>query len=139
MDDDLDARAEAYERKLAAAGGPDAMVRTLSEGLDRQTRVSIWLAISLILDLVLSLLLAYGYLAVNENSKSIDHLQARTSDQVLCPLYGVFLKSIDQQRPTAADANQDGNVTRIEEFDYANAVEVIEEGYSTLGCVPPRK
>lgn len=146
MSDDLGDRADDYEQRLDDAGGAHAMVESLSAGLRRQERISFWLGVSFIFDLFLTLALLGGYFQVQDNTNdletnthNIEALQDRTSDEVLCPLYSVFLKSIDANLPEAADADRDGNVTESERKDYEDAVDVIEAGYAKLECLPLRE
>lgn len=76
---------------------------------------------------------------VDTNANKIADLQTRTSDKVLCPLYSVFVASMDNAGPLAGDSNRDGKVTPAERERYENAVRVIREGYGILECKPPLK
>jgi hypothetical protein len=70
------------------------------------------------------------------NSDNIQEIQDRTSNEVLCPLYEVFLDSVENAPPQAADNDRDGKTTEAEQEQYDHAVKVIQDGYRTLDCNP---
>lgn len=64
---------------------------------------------------------------VEENSRDIAALQKRTSEEVLCPLYGLFLASVKNPDPERVD-------TPKERKQYAGYLKIIQTGYDALGC-----
>lgn len=63
------------------------------------------------------------------NQVNIAELQERTSAQVLCPMWQLFLKSYNPERP---DAKMDPKA-------YEDAFVVIEAGAETLGCAVTKR
>lgn len=87
--DDITVRAAAYERKLAKAGSTEDIIGGLVKGLERNQRIVKYLTISLILDVILSLVL--GVLAaiswvqgnnIENNAKRIDTIAHQTCTRV---------------------------------------------------------
>lgn len=98
----------------------------------RKNRIMIWaMMCSLALDVVITVVLALVGITAVDNTNRIDSfakdLQEQQTDQrrrALCPLYGIFLDSkSDQGREAAPDKAK-----------YDHAFEVIEDGYTVLGC-----
>lgn len=93
----------------------------------RQGRINAWLALSIALDIALSLIIGLGFFRIDSNADRIDHIQDRTSNEVLCPLYGIFLASIENPRPEQVD-------TPEERARFEAAAKTIRDGYSALEC-----
>lgn len=72
--------------------------------------------------------------AVWNNARHIGEVQDRTSNAVLCPLYGLFVAQIAAAPPESADANRDGVVTAEEQDRWDQSVQVISDGYAALDC-----
>jgi hypothetical protein len=69
--DDLESRADDFEKRVKAAGSTEEIVGSLSRSVARNQKVTKWLTISLILDIVLSIALGFlGFVAVH-NAESI--------------------------------------------------------------------
>lgn len=130
--DDVIGRADDYESRLAEAGGTNAMIDGLVTGLKRQKLITRVLLIFVVVKLTI-----IGF--VIANSYSINNLQDRTSDEVLCPLYSLFLDLIEDPIPGAADENEDGKITVKEQKKYDKTIKVFYDGYATLECQPPRE
>lgn len=67
-------------------------------------------------------------ITVSAQTTEIDSIQQRTSDKVLCPLYGAFLAAENNPVPKEI-ANDPAQVKEREE-----AFRVIRAGYVELGC-----
>ncbi len=83
------------------------------------------------LDVILTVAMAFGLLAVTANAERIDSLtqrldlsQTETRQWALCPLYQVFL---DMKSPQ-------GRERAVDPEKYDRAFEVIEDGYQVLDC-----
>lgn len=110
-----------------------------------QGRFNKWVTGVAIALVALACVLGYLIYLVNANANGISdsnadvrELQTRTSDRVLCPLYGLFLDLSESAPPGAADENGDGVVTEAEQRKQDKAIRVIRDGYQLLGCKPPR-
>jgi len=57
--DDLGDRADDYERRLAEAGSTEGIIGGLVKGAEQNKRTIRWLTISLVLDIILSILLGF--------------------------------------------------------------------------------
>lgn len=108
--------------------------RTLAKTQQRQTRNQRLLTLSLVIDLALSVFALFLLDRVADNSARLDEVQQRTSNEVLCPLYVLFIGSIESGDSAAADANRDGKVTAKEQAAYTDAITVIRDGYDALDC-----
>ena len=95
-----------------------------------QRKINGWLMISIALDVLLSIGMGFGLIRINADR--IDYVQTRTSDQVLCPLYAIFLASVAHPRPVLVD-------TPEKKASFEKAAATIRQGYVTLGCVPKLK
>lgn len=73
-------------------------------------------------------ILAVTLVGLSRNTKEIDDVQRRTSDQVLCPLYGAFLAAANNPIPD----NIKNDPAQLEER--AKAFAVIRQGYMVLDC-----
>lgn len=99
----------------------------------KTNRQLIWaLAASFLLDILLTIALGLGYVAVNDNSNRIgdvtgrlDQSQTVGRQRALCPLYQLFL---DSKSDAARQRNPDGPEA------YDKAFKTIEDGYNALMC-----
>jgi hypothetical protein len=94
----------------------------------RSTRVALaFTAFGLSLDLVLTVMFGLLYQQVNANTHQVQSVQARTSAEILCPLYQVFALSIKinpvptNYTPEQLDLRQ-------------HAADTILAGLEKLGC-----
>lgn len=69
---------------------------------------------------------------IDKNAKAIAEVQTRTSDKVLCPLYGLFLNIVKHPLPKRVDTPEERKAND-------EALKVIQTGYDALGCKPPPK
>lgn len=98
----------------------------------RKNRMMIWaLAGSLVLDVLITIVLGMVGFGVLDNTRRLDEvtqqMEAANTEQrrrALCPLYGIFL---DSKSPEGREAAPD-------KAKYDHAFEVIDEGYTVLGC-----
>ena len=86
----------------------------------RQGRLILGLIISFGLDIALTVAMGLGFVTINS-------LQHRTSDEVLCPLYGIFIESVNHPRPDQID-------TPEKKAAFDTAAETIRRGYAALKC-----
>lgn len=100
--------------------------------LSQQRGINIALGLSLIFDVLLSVLIGFGYLRIDTNAAEIGQVQERTSDQVLCPLYALFITSLkNPPRPELVD-------TPEERRQRAEAKKTILNSYVVLECKKKR-
>ncbi len=98
----------------------------------RKNRVMIWsLAVSMILDVIITVVLGVVGSGVINNSRRLDQVTKQISQdntdarrRALCPLYGIFKDSRTPEGRAAAPDKQ----------QYDHAYDVIEQGYLVLGC-----
>jgi hypothetical protein len=98
----------------------------------RADRRAIWLiGASLVLDLVLTAVMAFGWVQVSNNQHSIanvnsriDYSQTVERQKVLCPLYQLL---VDSKSAAGRAASPDPK-----EYDHTYAV--VQQGYDALGC-----
>lgn len=130
-DPNLAARAEVLAGAVASLTDS---VQRLAESQARIRKLAVTTAIGLLVDFILTV--AGIVLFVNQrdiNNRLVDAnarieaVQSRTSDQVLCPLYKLFIAF----EPRAKDNPQ---FTPQERTERAHAYEVIHQGFATLGC-----
>jgi hypothetical protein len=95
----------------------------------RRNRRMIWaLALSMALDLVLTVAVTIGFVAIGNNQQTIQNVRTAERRDALCPLYQQFINAdTAQQRETARKNGQD-----LEKRD--EAFRVIRKGYETLNC-----
>ena len=71
-------------------------------------------------------LILFLYQQQDQNTQHINDIQQRTSAEILCPLYGIFLNSIEAN-PVPPNQTQ-------AQLDFRkNAADTIKRGYETLG------
>lgn len=63
------------------------------------------------------------------NTNRINEVQARTSNEVLCPLFALFVSGYDPKK-------RDALPTKEQRDQYENAYGVLRRGYASLGCSP---
>lgn len=106
-------------------------VERLNERTNRAERDKRWLVVGLLL--VLGLVALVGYTAVQAQKTTDDQAQLR--NDVLCPLYGIFLGAYD---PKTRDRNPDPQARQ----KYEDAFAQIRHGWTVMDCtgpiVPPR-
>lgn len=78
--------------------------------------------------LALFIVAAFIGFGIANNSDEINHIQKRTSDQVLCPLYGAFLAA--ENNPVPPEIRRDPAQMK----ERADAFRVIHMGYDQLHC-----
>lgn len=104
-----------------------------------QHRTNRWLTTSMAFNVLLSFGFGFGLYRIDKNAQAIADIQSRTSNSVLCPLYSVFLASIESAPPAAADTDRDGEVSAAEQARFDRAARVIRDGYDELACKPSAK
>lgn len=104
----------------------DDLTATMARGT-LQRRINKWAAV--IMALILALAVAVGV-----NAYRLGQVQERTSNAVLCPLFALFVASVETPNPAAADADGDGTVTPAEQGKFDAAVQVIRDGFAALDC-----
>ena len=142
MPDQLSARTEALAIEVA---GLNQAVNRLSERIsglredlgnlaDRQSRSERrggWTVIAVLV--ALSLVAGVAYVTIDTRKNADDQTELR--NDVLCPLYGIFLGSYD---PKTRDRNPDPQARQ----KYEDAFTQIRHGWVVMGCtgpiVPPR-
>jgi 4-amino-4-deoxy-L-arabinose transferase-like glycosyltransferase len=106
-------------------------VHRLNDRADRADRDKRWLIVGLLL--VVALVALVAYVAVQARKTADEQEQLR--NQVLCPLYSVFLGGYD---PRTRDKNPDPEARQ----KYEDAFAKIRNGWEVMGCtdalVPPR-
>lgn len=65
---------------------------------------------------------------VKDSDAAVHAIQKRTSDEVLCPLYRIFIQA--EKNPPPPNLNAQQRAQRKEQF------RTIHQGYNTLGCRP---
>lgn len=124
---DMSKRLNTTERMAADLAKQQAELAQQQNAMQRQGKINGWLALSLVLDVVLSLALAYAATRIDHNSDRIEAVQERTSREALCPLYGLFLRSVENPRPDQID-------TAEKRALFEQAARTIRDGWSSLGC-----
>lgn len=80
MSDDLEQRADDYEAKVARAGSTESIISGLVRGAERNQRVVKWLAVSIVLDVLLSIALGTVALTAQQNAADADRA-SRVADK----------------------------------------------------------
>lgn len=94
----------------------------------RNRRMIYALGVSLLLDIVLTILMAFGLSYLNSLTTRVDHAQQLTQTEVLCPLYKQFINSDTPKSRELAGKNGQDLDARDEAF------RVIRRSYLILGC-----
>lgn len=97
------------------------------ESLKRNRMVLRIALVGLALDLALTVVCAALFAKADTNSEQIQSVQDRTSSEVLCPLYQVFLDSMRINTPPA-------NQTPEQAEFRAESMRTIQHGYDILKC-----
>lgn len=104
----------------------DYQQRIINQTVIRSRRILKAVVIALIA-IVIVIFCGIALLAMGvRRDDRIDTIQDRTSNEVLCPLYEVFIKSLDAPPPP--------DQTPQEAENRADADKVIRNGYVTLQC-----
>lgn len=116
-------------QELAGDNGEQLVTLTRRERSNRRLILAVIAGFTL--DVMLTVAMAFGLLAVTANANRIDNLthrldlsQTETRQWALCPLYQVFL---DMKSPQGRERAPDPE-------KYDRAFEVIEDGYQVLDC-----
>lgn len=105
----------------------DHLVDLAKQG--KSNRRFIWaLAISVVLDIALTIAMAVGFNTVNTLSNRVNETQKITQEQVLCPLYQQFINADTPKSRELAKANGQDLKVRDEAF------RTIRRSYEVLGC-----
>ncbi|MFI7191490.1 hypothetical protein ACIBQ0_17285 [Nocardia nova] len=83
----------------------------------------------IVLDLALTIGFGFLYHQVDANQNELREVQARTSTEILCPLYEFFALSL-KVNPPPPTANEEQIQLR------KSAGDTIAKGLTTLGCKP---
>ena len=135
-DDDIAALAEAARQLVQKVDGINVKTGDTIVGLGTATknnrRMILIVAVSVILDLLLTGLVFFGLSGVNDNSQRLsqvterlDLAQTEGRQKSLCPLYTLLLGAKSDK---ARAVNPDGPAA------YDKAFKVIEEGFNGLHC-----
>lgn len=126
---------EKLDRLIRTAGELDREIEELADKSGtqftslaktaRRNRMMIQaLGVSLVLDVMLTVVMAVFGVQLTSLTDRLDTTQTTQRQRALCPLYGVFLDSkSDAGRKAAPDPDK-----------YDHAFEVIADGYRVLGC-----
>jgi osmoprotectant transport system substrate-binding protein len=79
MDDDLGARADDYERRLAASGSTEGIIRGLVRGAERSRRTLRWLIASVIFDITATFVFGFLGWKAYDNAHRIEANQRETA------------------------------------------------------------
>ena len=94
------------------------------------TRVFLSLAgLGILLDLALTIGFGFLYHQVDVNQNQLREVQARTSTEILCPLYEFFALSLKVNPPPPAATDEQIQLRKT-------AGDTISRGLTTLGCQP---
>jgi hypothetical protein len=128
-DDELLARVQASVSEIA--GSVDNLTRRQSAQIDQLRKVSYATAVGVLLHVPLTIVTIILFFiasnatdAANEATAEVREVQDRTSKDVLCPLYDLFLTSYN---PRGATALRDP-------AGYERSIVTIEHGATVLGC-----
>lgn len=102
----------------------DALLE-LSRRVRRSRVMILTVIVGFILDIALTVTLTIVAVEQNNNTEAIHNIQDRTSQQVLCPLYQIFLNARSDQ---ARAVYPQGTAA------YDKAFNQIQHGYNVLGC-----
>lgn len=118
--------AERMQRELAEQ---QRLMRRQQKHTRTQRGVNLALSASLVLDLVLSVLIGFGFLRVDSNADKIQQIQQRTDNEVLCPEKRFWLSLLDRT-PERPDDTPEQIRTRT---DFRR---LLNESVDTLNCPP---
>ena len=137
MPDELSGRVEALSGEVAGLsqatdrlgeriGGLREDLGRLADRQSRTERRGVWTAITVTIALVF--VVVAGYLAVAAQRNSDEQEQLR--NEVLCPLYGIFIGAYD---PSSRDKSPDPQARQKYEDAYAQ----IRHGWEVMQCTSP--
>jgi len=125
---------ELVSQQLQATVGQIA--KSVNDLTDRQSKAIVKVkktgyltAIGLALDLILTVVIFFLADANDRTSERLEEVQARTSEEVLCPLYDLFLTSYNPNGPTA----------KRDPAGYERSMVTIEKGAVALGCAHTKR
>lgn len=124
---DVSKRLNTTERMQAELQKQQDQIRKQQRRIEAQRGINIWLGLSLCLDIVLSVVIGLGFIRIDHNADSINRIQERTSEEVLCPLYEVFVRAVRNPRPEQVN-------TPKKKEEFKKNAKVIEDGFKALGC-----
>lgn len=95
---------------------------------DRRHRRLLVLSLAgLVLDLILSAALIVSNDDLRDTQKQVQFNSNRTSNEVLCPLYGLFLQAVEHPRPDQIDTPEKRKL-------FEAAAKTIKHSYEVLDC-----
>lgn len=118
-------KSEAIEGLAATTKALEAQAKLNASNIEKGRRRTRWLVVSVALDIILSVVLSLGWVAINDNNQDIAAIQSVTSDEVLCPLYNLILAAKDRPSPTLTP---DQLAERVKQYA------IIQSGYDALHC-----
>lgn len=119
---------ELIQRLDRLAGGTGDQLVTLAKAQQHNRRMIWALALSILLDVALTITMAIGLSFVNDLATKVDTAQQLTQTQVLCPLYQQFVNADTPAGRALAKKNGQDMKARDEAF------RVIHNSYDVLGC-----
>ncbi len=123
-----DSAAALVERIDGLTNGTGDQLVVLAQTAKRNRRMIIALSVSILLDIALTVLMAFGMSYMNDLTKRIDETQRVTTVEVLCPLYQQFVNADTPAQRELAKKNGQDMKARDE------ASRVIHHSYDVLGC-----
>ena len=124
---DMSKRLNTTERMQKELESQQQALAEQQQATHTQRGINWILGISLALDIILSIAVGYGYVRSYSNAQHIAEIQTRTSDEVLCPLYEVFLQSVNHPAPSQIN-------TPEKKARFEAAAKIVRDGYAALGC-----
>jgi hypothetical protein len=110
-------------------------VAGLKRRTGRHSKVLWLLGGSFAFDIIITVVLAVTGVQVLNQSSELEHVQEVTSDDVLCPLYEIFVTAAKAPPPPPNPGEKpDAYKQRME--DRSAALKTISEGYVILDCKP---
>lgn len=119
---------ELIQRLDRLVGGTGEQLVTLAKTAQHNRRMIWALALSILLDVALTVTMAVGLSYVNDLASKVNDAQLLTQTQVLCPLYQQFINSDTPKTRALAQKNGQDMAARDEAF------RVIHHSYDVLGC-----
>jgi hypothetical protein len=114
----------------------NGLTKVQTAQITKLKRVSFWtiaiaiISLVLVLGAITSIYFMYqGAIKLGQQTEEIAVLEKRTSTEVLCPLYALFLGSYNPNSPNAKENPE----------QYERSFKVIEDGAKILGCKPVEK
>lgn len=133
---DLAARVNTTQDMQSALAATMERVEQQQKQQTSQRRINQWLGAVMVMIICLSGAVVFALYRIDQNADKIGAVSDRTSNRVLCPLYGLLVSQIEGLPANAADEDGDGTVTSDEQAALDETVRVIREGYAALDCAP---